>query len=57
MRILRVLPRLWIPLVLLMVIVAGGYVVSRVHGIFGTENRPSYADGKLMTPSQSIRSC
>ena len=38
--------RLWIPLVVLVVIAAGGYVVSRVHGIFGSEKRPSYADGQ-----------
>lgn len=46
MRILRVLARLWIPLVVLVVIACGGYFVSRVHGIFGTEKRPSYADGQ-----------
>jgi len=47
MRILRVLARLWIPLVVLVVISCGGYVVSRVHGIFGAEKRPSYADGQI----------
>jgi hypothetical protein len=47
MRILRVLPRLWIPLVVLVVIACGGFVVSRVHGIFGAEERPSYADGQV----------
>ena len=47
MRILRVLPRLWIPLVVLVVIACGGFVVSRVHGIFGAEKRPSYADGQI----------
>ena len=48
MRILRVLARLWIPLVVLVVISCGGYVVSRVHGIFGAEKRPSYADGQVV---------
>jgi Mycobacterium membrane protein len=47
MRILRVLPRLWIPLVVLLVLACGGFVVSRAHGIFGAENRPSYADGQV----------
>jgi hypothetical protein len=47
MRILRLLPRLWIPLVVLVVIACGGFVVSRVHGRFGAENRPSYADGQV----------
>jgi hypothetical protein len=38
------LKRLWIPLVILVVIGAGGLTVSRLHGIFGSEKRPSYAD-------------
>jgi hypothetical protein len=46
MRIVRVLRRLWIPLVVLLVIGCGGFIVSRVHGIFGAEARPSYADGQ-----------
>ncbi|KUI04638.1 hypothetical protein AU190_03770 [Mycolicibacterium acapulense] len=36
--------RLWIPLLVLVVMVAGGFTVSRLHGIFGSEQRPSYAD-------------
>ena len=47
MAILRVLPRLWIPLVVLVVIACGAFVVSRVHGIFGTEKRPSYAESQI----------
>jgi hypothetical protein len=47
MRVVRVLPRVWIPLVVLMVIACGGFIVSRVHGIFGSEKRPSYADGQV----------
>jgi hypothetical protein len=38
---------LWIPLVILAVIGAGGFTVSRLHGIFGSENRPSYADTRI----------
>ncbi|MFA4080758.1 putative membrane protein mmpS4 [Mycobacteroides salmoniphilum] len=36
--------RLWIPLLVLAVIGVGGFTVSRLHGVFGSENRPSYAD-------------
>ena len=42
-----VLRRLWIPLLVLIVIAAGGFVVSRLHGIFGSDKRPSYADTKV----------
>jgi len=45
--IFRVLRRLWIPLVILVVIGAGGLTVSRLHGIFGSEKRPSYADTQI----------
>jgi hypothetical protein len=34
----------WIPLLVLVVMGAGGFTVSRLHGIFGSEIRPSYAD-------------
>ena len=44
--IFRVLKRLWIPLLVLVVAVAGGFTVSRLHGIFGSDNRPAYADTK-----------
>jgi Mycobacterium membrane protein len=40
------LKRLWIPLLVLVVVGAGGFTVSRLHGIFGAEDRPSYADTK-----------
>jgi Mycobacterium membrane protein len=43
----RVLRRLWVPLVILVVIGAGGLTVSRLHGIFGPEKRPSDADTKI----------
>lgn len=42
--IFRVLKRLWIPLVVLTVVGAGGLTVARLHGIFGSETHPSYAD-------------
>ena len=42
-----VLSRLWIPLLVLVVIGAGGFTVSRLHGIFGSEKRPSYADTRI----------
>jgi nitrate reductase NapE component len=45
--ILGVVRRLWIPLLVLVVIGAGGFTVSRLHGIFGSEKRPSYADTKI----------
>jgi Mycobacterium membrane protein len=45
--IFRVLRRLWIPLVVLMVIAVGGFTVSRLHGLFGSEKRPSYADTRV----------
>ena len=45
--IFRVLRRLWIPLVVLVVIGAGGFTVSRLHGIFGSEKRLSYADTRV----------
>jgi hypothetical protein len=39
--------RLWIPLVILVVIGAGGMTVSRLHNIFGAEQRPTYADSQV----------
>lgn len=42
--IFRILRRLWIPLVIVAVIGAGGWTVSRLHGVFGSEKRPMYAD-------------
>lgn len=43
MRFSRVMARLWIPLVLLVVFGLGGLTVSRLHGVFGSETRQSYA--------------
>jgi hypothetical protein len=45
--IFRALRRLWIPLVVLAVIGAGGLTVSRLHGIFGSEKPTSYADTRI----------
>lgn len=42
--IFRVLERTWIPLVIAVVVVLGGFTVWRIHGIFGSEKRPSYSD-------------
>jgi hypothetical protein len=59
MRIAKVARRVWIPLVVLVVIVCGGFIVSRVHGLFGTERRPSYVGGQVdgatsFNPTQMI---
>ena len=45
--IFRVLMRLWVPLIILVVVVAGGLTVSRLHGVFGSENRLPYADSRV----------
>jgi nitrate reductase NapE component len=42
--IFRVLERVWIPLVIVVVVGLGGFTVWRIHGIFGSEKRPSYSD-------------
>ena len=44
--IFRILKRLWIPLVLVMVAVAGGFTVSRLHGVFGSQTRPTYTSAE-----------
>jgi len=41
--ILWLLSRLWIPLVAVAVIAAGGIAVSRLHGVFGSEKTETYA--------------
>jgi hypothetical protein len=45
----RALRRLWIPLVILVVVAAGGLTVARLHGIFGSEKVLSYGDTKVDT--------
>jgi hypothetical protein len=47
MRPIRILRRVWIPVIVLVVISCGGFTVSRIHGAFGSEMRPSYADGRV----------
>jgi hypothetical protein len=47
MPIVRVLRRVWIPLVVLVVIGCGGFTVARVHGIFGSGKRPSDANTRI----------
>jgi nitrate reductase NapE component len=44
--IFRVLERSWIPLVIVVVVGLGGFTVWRIHGIFGSDKRPSYSDTK-----------
>lgn len=44
--IFRVLQRVWIPLVIVLVVALGGFTVWRIHGIFGSDKRPSYADSQ-----------
>jgi hypothetical protein len=43
---LKSLGRLWIPLVVIAVLVAGGLTVYRLHGVFGSEKSVSYGDTK-----------
>jgi Mycobacterium membrane protein len=40
----RFLKRLWIPLLILVVLGAGGFTVSRLHGVFGSQTNPAYTD-------------
>ncbi len=42
--IFRLLERVWIPLVIVVVVTLGGFAVWRIHGVFGSEKRPSYSD-------------
>lgn len=35
---------MWIPLLVLLVVAVGAFTVSRLHTIFGSDKRPSYAD-------------
>ncbi|BBZ77003.1 hypothetical protein MANY_23400 [Mycolicibacterium anyangense] len=48
-RIFGLLRRLWIPLVVLAVVVAGGFTVSRLHGIFGSQKPVAYGDTRTDT--------
>ena len=46
-KISTVLRRLWIPLLIAVVIGGGGLTVARLHGIFGSEKGPTYADSQI----------
>ena len=41
---LKLLARVWLPLVVVLVVGVGAYAVTRLHGAFGSETRPSYAE-------------
>jgi MmpS family membrane protein len=43
----------WIPLVIVAVIGAGGWTVSRLHGAFGSEKHPLYADTRVSNATPS----
>ena len=45
--VLKLLGRLWIPLVVVAVLVAGGLTVSRLHGNFGSQTPAPYGDTKV----------
>lgn len=47
MKLFKLLTRFWIPLVIVVVVVVGGFTVSRVHGFFGSEKRDRYADTNM----------
>jgi hypothetical protein len=55
MAIVRILGRVWIPLVVLLAIGCSGYVVSGLRGAFASEKRPSYSEdyARNSTPFQS----
>ncbi|WP_305848721.1 MmpS family protein [Mycobacterium sp. DL440] len=38
---------MWIPLLILVILGAGGFTVLRLHRVFGSETRPAYADTEL----------
>jgi hypothetical protein len=46
LKILRVLERVWIPLVIAIVVTLGGFTVWRIHGIFGSDKRVRYSDSQ-----------
>lgn len=46
MRLIRILGRVWIPLVVLLVVVIWAFSVSRLHGMFGSGSGESYADSQ-----------
>ncbi len=47
--VVRLLMKLWIPLVILAVLGAGALTVSRLHGVFGSDDSISYGDTRSET--------
>ena len=45
--IFRGLRRLWVPLVIVAVVAAGGFTVTRLHGIFGSDKHVGYGDTRI----------
>jgi Mycobacterium membrane protein len=37
----------WIPLIILIVFATGGFTVTRLHRVFGSEKHPTYADTRI----------
>jgi hypothetical protein len=48
-----VLKRVWLPLALVVVLALGAFTVSRVRGIFGSEQLPTYAGSMVDVSSNS----
>ena len=55
---LKVIRRQWLPLLVLLMVVIGGFVISRMHGIFGSDNQITRegsginSDAKPFNPKQ-----
>ena len=43
----KLLSRIWLPLVIVLVLGFGGYAVVRLHSVFGFEKPPTYAQGPV----------
>lgn len=52
-RIVRALARVWIPLVMVVVIVVGGFAVMRIRGVFGSHKLETYAGSMSDTDTNS----
>jgi hypothetical protein len=52
-RLLRVAARVWIPLVMVVVIVVGGFAVLRIRGVFGSHTLETYAGSMSDTDNNS----
>ena len=55
----KLLSRIWLPLVIVLVLGFGGYAVVRLHSVFGSEKLPTYAQGPVAdtkpgTPKQMV---